>query len=106
MMRSWSVFGGRFFGVEFRIHIAFLFLLAFVLFFPSNHALEPGSIARGVAVTAMVPISVMLHELGPALAGGPRGIPMKRRILPPPRGIALGPPHPPPRRPPPPPPPP
>jgi Zn-dependent protease/CBS domain-containing protein len=95
MTRSWSVFGGRVFGVEFRVHIAFLFLLAFVLFFPSNRALEPGSMARGVAITAMVLISVMLHELGHALAGARNGLPMKGSILLPIGGIGLADPSPP-----------
>ena len=94
-MRSWSVFGGRFFGVEFRIHIAFLFLLAFVLLFPTSRAGDPGAIARGVAVTAMVLGSVLLHELGHALAGARNGLPMKGSILLPIGGIALADPNPP-----------
>jgi len=95
-MRSWSIFGGRFFGVEFRIHIAFLFLLAFVLVFPSSHAGEPGAIARGMAVTALVLISVLLHELGHALAAARNGLPMKGSILLPIGGIGLADPNPPP----------
>jgi Zn-dependent protease/CBS domain-containing protein len=95
MMRSWSVFGGRFLGVEFRIHIAFLFLLAFVLLFPSSHPLDPGSLARGVAITIMVLISVLLHELGHALAGARNGLPMKGSILLPIGGIGLADPNPP-----------
>ena len=95
-MRSWSIFGGRLFGVEFRIHIAFLFLLAFVLVFPSSRAGEPGAIARGMAVTALVLISVLLHELGHALAAARSGLPMKGSILLPIGGIGLADPNPPP----------
>lgn len=94
-MRSWSILGGRFFGVEFRIHIAFLFLLAFVLVFPSSRAGETGAIARGVAVTGMVLLSVLLHELGHALAGARNGLPMKGSILLPIGGIGLADPNPP-----------
>ncbi|HEY6307000.1 MAG TPA: site-2 protease family protein [Candidatus Angelobacter sp.] len=94
-MRSWTIFGGRFFGVEFRIHVAFLFLLAVVLLFPSSRTGDPGGIARGVAVTAMVLVSVLLHELGHALAGARNGLPLKGSILLPIGGIGLADPNPP-----------
>jgi Zn-dependent protease/CBS domain-containing protein len=94
-MRSWSISGGRLFGVEFRIHAAFLFLLAFVLLFPSTRTGDPAAIARGVAVTAMVLFSVLLHELGHALAGARNGLPMKGSILLPIGGIGLAEPNPP-----------
>jgi len=87
-MRSLSVFFGRLLGVEFRIHMAFLFLLIFVLV---NESSRGGSavVARGVALTAMVLFSVLLHELGHALAGARNGLPMKGSILLPLGGVAL-----------------
>jgi Zn-dependent protease/CBS domain-containing protein len=94
-MRSWSISGGRLFGVEFRIHFAFLFLLGFVLLFPSTRTADPGTIARGVAVTAMVLLSVLLHELGHALAGARNRLPMKGSILLPLGGVGLADPNPP-----------
>jgi Zn-dependent protease len=94
-MRSWSISGGRLFGVEFRIHFAFLFLLGFVLLFPSTRTVDPGTIARGVAVTAMVLLSVLLHELGHALAGARNRLPMKGSILFPLGGVGLADPNPP-----------
>jgi Zn-dependent protease/predicted transcriptional regulator len=93
-MRSWSIFGGRFFGVEFRVHVTFLFLLAFVLFFP-NRTTEPGAVARGVALTALVLLAVMVHELGHAAAGARNGVPLKGTILLPIGGMGLADPNPP-----------
>ena len=46
-------------------------------------------VARGVALTAMVLFSVLLHELGHALAGARNGLPVKGSILLPLGGVAL-----------------
>jgi CBS domain-containing protein len=94
-MRSWSIFGGRFFGVEFRVHVTFLFLLAFVLFFATNRPGDPGAIARSAALTAMTLVAVMLHELGHALAGARNRLPMKGSLLLPIGGVGLADPDPP-----------
>jgi Zn-dependent protease/CBS domain-containing protein len=88
-MRSWSISGGRFLGVEFRVHVAFLFLLAFVLLFPANRTGDPNAIARGLTLTALVLASVLLHELGHAVAGARNGFPMKGSILLPTGGVGL-----------------
>ena len=91
-MRSLSVFFGRLLGVEFRIHMAFLFLLIFVLV---NESGRGGmAVARGVALTAMVLFSVLLHELGHALAGARNGLPMKGSVLLPLGGVGLAKRHP------------
>jgi Zn-dependent protease/predicted transcriptional regulator len=95
-MRSWSIFGGRFFGVEFRIHVTFLFLLAYVLFFPANRTNDPAAVARAVAMTALVLLAVMLHELGHALAAARNGLSIKGSILLPIGGMSLPDPNPPP----------
>ena len=65
-MRSWSIPAGRLFGVDIRIHLTFLFLLAFVWFTQSVTMGASGAI-RGMALVAIVFLSVVLHELGHAL---------------------------------------
>jgi CBS domain-containing protein len=87
-MRSLSVSFGRLLGVEFRIHMAFLFLLIFVLVNESSRG-GSAAVARGAALTVMVLLSVLLHELGHALAGARNGLPMKGSILLPLGGVAL-----------------
>lgn len=89
-MRSWSLYIGRFFGVDFRVHFVFLFLLLFILLLPSTRAMEPDTLARGVELTVFILISVFLHELGHALAALRHKQPMKACILLPLGGIALG----------------
>jgi Zn-dependent protease len=88
-MRSLSIYGGRFLGVEFRIHVAFLFLLAFLLLFPSAHVLDPGMIARSVALAMLVLCSVFLHEAGHVLAARNLGAPAKATVLLPLGGVGL-----------------
>src|SRR5260370_15329579 len=87
-MRTWSVFGGRFLGVEFRVHITFLFLLAFALK-PYLHSGDAGDISRGFALTALVLASVFLHEMGHVLAAARLGQRIKGSILLPVGGVAL-----------------
>jgi Zn-dependent protease/predicted transcriptional regulator len=93
-MRSWSIFGGRFFGVEFRVHVTFLFLTAFLLFFPANRTADPGAAARAAAFTALTLLAVALHELGHAVACARHGSPMKGSILLPIGGMGLADPNP------------
>lgn len=87
-MRSWSIFGGRFLGVEFRIHVTFVFLLAYFML-PFVRTGDPGALSRGFALTVLVLISVFLRELGHALVGARNGLPVKASILLPVGGIAL-----------------
>jgi Zn-dependent protease len=94
-MRSWSIYGGRFLGVEFRIHVAFLFLLAFLLLFPSTHVLDPLAMGRSVALALLALVSVFLHEIGHVLAARRLGTPMKGSILLPLGGVGLADPNPP-----------
>ena len=67
-MRSWSIHGGRIFGIDLRIHISFLFLLAFVWMTDASE-MGTDAIGRGVAFTFLVLASVLLHEVGHRLAG-------------------------------------
>lgn len=88
-MRSLSIYGGRFLGVEFRIHVAFLFLLAFLLLFPSAHVLDPMVVARSVALAMLVLVSVFLHEAGHVLAARGLGAPARGTVLLPLGGVGL-----------------
>jgi CBS domain-containing protein/Zn-dependent protease len=67
-MRSWSIPAGHIFGAEVRIHVSFAFLLLFIWMTEGN-ALSTDGVERGVALTALVLASVLLHEAGHRLAG-------------------------------------
>jgi Zn-dependent protease len=87
-MRNWSIPAGRLFGVDIRIHLTFLFLLAFVWL---TEAAPKGQV-NGGRVMALVGIifgSVVLHELGHALVGMHAGVPAKAIILLPIGGVTL-----------------
>ena len=73
-MRNWSVFIGRFAGVDFRVHVTFLFLLLFILLGEASRG-GSGLIVRGCIVTVLVVISLVLHELGHALVSARQGFP-------------------------------
>ena len=66
-MRSWSINGGRIFGIDLRIHLSFLFLLAFI-WITDWPQLGAEAISRGVALSFLVLASVLLHEIGHRLA--------------------------------------
>ena len=87
-MRSWSIFAGRFFGVEFRIHLTFLFLLFFVLITESAGAGSVGAM-RGLALVAIIFGSVILHELGHTIVAVRSGIPVRGIMLLPIGGVTL-----------------
>src|SRR2546428_6240438 len=75
-MRNWSIPAGRIFGVEIRIHLTFLFLLVFVWLTDSasHRTVNPG---RGLALVGIIFVSVLLHELGHALASMHGGVAAK-----------------------------
>ncbi len=88
-MRSWSIGVGRIFGIEVRIHLTFLFLLAFVWLTESaaHHAqVNPG---RGVALVGMIFASVLLHEFGHALVAAKSGVHAKSITLLPIGGVTM-----------------
>lgn len=79
--------------MEFRIHIAFLFLLA-VLLLISSHPADPRTIVRALGLTALILISVYLHELAHAVAALRNRRPMRGSILLPLGGLAATDPNP------------
>jgi Zn-dependent protease len=87
-MRNWSIPAGRLFGIELRIHVTFLFLLAFV-WMAESAARGTSSPARGLALVGIILVSVVLRELGHALAAMHAGMPAKGIILLPIGGVTV-----------------
>jgi Zn-dependent protease/predicted transcriptional regulator len=87
-MRSWSIPIGRVLGVELRVHVTFLFLLAFVLLYDPTGG-GTSAVLRAMALTGLVLISVVLHELAHAVAAAHMGAPMRASILLPIGGIPM-----------------
>src|SRR5215831_11097206 len=86
-MRSLSILGGRFLGVEFRIHLSFLFLLVYVLWPLWDDGLSSRTVTRGFALTGLALVSVFLHEIGHVLAALRNGIVIRGIVLLPLGGI-------------------
>src|SRR5581483_10936127 len=87
-MRSWSIPAGRLFGVDIRIHLTFLFLLAFIWFTQSVTMGTAGAV-RGLALVAIIFGCVVLHELGHALVARRSGVAVRSIILLPIGGVTL-----------------
>lgn len=67
-------------GVEFRVHVAFVFLMAYLLL-PFIRTGNPGALSRGFALCLLVLLSVLLRELGRARVGARNGLPIRASIL-------------------------
>jgi Zn-dependent protease/CBS domain-containing protein len=87
-MRNWSIPIGRLFGVEVRLHLTFVFLLAFVWMAESSMK-SNGTPARVVGLVGIIFGAVVLHELGHALVAMHEGLHAKAIILLPIGGITL-----------------
>src|SRR5437764_3008181 len=87
-MRNWSITVGRLFGVELRIHVTFILLLLFVLLTDAAapHGASP---ARGLALVGIIFGSVILHELGHAMAARHFGVAAKAVVLLPLGGLTM-----------------
>jgi Zn-dependent protease/predicted transcriptional regulator len=87
-MRSWSIFAGKFFGVELRVHLTFLFLLLFVLM---REPMTQGGVGvvRALGLVAIILGSVVLHELGHVWLAVRMGIPVRGVMLLPLGGVTL-----------------
>jgi Zn-dependent protease/CBS domain-containing protein len=87
-MRNWSIPIGRLFGVEIRVHLTFVFLLALV--WMAESAMKGNSTpGRELALVGIIFGSVVLHELGHALVAMREGLQAKAIILLPIGGITL-----------------
>ena len=87
-MKSWSISAGRVFGVELRVHLTFLALLLFI-WVTQSVGLGPSGPWRGLALVALVFVSVLLHEFGHVFMAVRAGVPVKSIILLPIGGITL-----------------
>jgi Zn-dependent protease/predicted transcriptional regulator len=90
-VRSWSISAGRFFGIDVRIHITFLFLLIFIWMTESApHGTVAGTgMVRGLGLLAVILGCVVLHEIGHAAAALHSGLSAKSLILLPIGGITM-----------------
>jgi Zn-dependent protease/predicted transcriptional regulator len=88
-MRSWSLSIGRYAGVDFRVHVTFLFLLLFILLGEIGRG-GPAVTVRACLLTVLVLVSLVLHELGHVIVSARQGFPIKGVILLPVTGIAIG----------------
>src|ERR1017187_4011101 len=79
-MRSWSIPAGRLFGVDIRIHLTFVFLLAFVWFTQSVTMGAAGAM-RGLTLVGIIFGCVVLHELGHAVVANRNGVAVRSIIL-------------------------
>jgi len=87
-MRSWSIPIGRLFGVEVRLHLTFVFLLAFV--WMAEAAMKGNSTpGRVLTLVGIIFGAVVLHELGHALVAQREGLQAKAIILLPIGGITV-----------------
>jgi Zn-dependent protease/predicted transcriptional regulator len=91
-MKTWSIYAGRIFGVELRIHATFFLLLLFVLLnLPNESGINPSiaTVQRGLILVAMIFGCVVLHELGHAVVSRRNALPVKGIMLLPIGGIIL-----------------
>jgi len=85
-MRIWSIFVGRIFGVDLRLHVTFLLLLAVVL----SQSNDAGvSFGRGFILFFLIFGAVLWHELFHALVSAHAGVKARQIILLPIGGISF-----------------
>lgn len=87
-MRTWSIPIGRIAGVEFRIHLAFLFLVLFIMIPTLDPKLGIG-VARGLVLSFVVLMAVLAHEIGHLVVAQQRGRLPRGVMLLPIGGVAL-----------------
>ena len=87
-MRSWSIPAGHIFGVEIRIHFSFLLLLVFIGI-TEHFTQATANPVRGMALVGIIFGSVILHELGHALAGKKSGVTPRAIVLMPIGGVTI-----------------
>ncbi len=87
-MRTWSIPLGRIAGVEFRLHLAFLFLLMFILI-PALEPKDGAGFARGLVLFGVFLMAVLAHEIGHLVVAQKRGRMPRGVMLLPIGGVAL-----------------
>src|ERR1051325_1293049 len=89
-MRNWSIPVGHLFGVDFRIHLTFFFLLLF-LGWAAEPATAHNSVAslRSAALVIMIFVCVVIHELPRLVVSAKTGVHAKTIILLPIGGVTL-----------------
>jgi Zn-dependent protease/CBS domain-containing protein len=88
VFRGWSFPAGRLFGVDVRIHLTFLFLLAFV-WFTESASMGASGAGRGLVLVCIIFGCVVLHELGHALVARRNGLVVRAILLLPIGGMTL-----------------
>ena len=87
-MRNWSLSIGRIFGIDIRLHWAFLALFVFVI--STEFSAQNASTAfRSLALVGIILGGVVLHELGHAILSMQAGVAAKSIILLPIGGITV-----------------
>jgi Zn-dependent protease len=87
-MRSWSIPFFRLFGVNVRLHMAFLLLLVFI-WMSEWERYGAATASRGLALTAMILASVLVHEFAHLVVGRRSGVRPRAVILLPIGGISI-----------------
>jgi len=89
-MRNWSIPAGHLFGVDFRIHLTFFFLLLF-LGWAAEPAVPhtPAANLRAAVLVLIIFVCVIIHELAHLLISAKTGVHAKTVILLPIGGVTL-----------------
>ena len=86
-MRAWSIPIGKFFGIEVRVHLTFLLLLALIVTQTTKVGIAAG---RGFALFFIVFGAVALHETARAVFSPGKRDKLQRLVLLPIGGVVLG----------------
>jgi Zn-dependent protease/CBS domain-containing protein len=89
IMRGWSIPAGEWFGINFRVHLAFLFLLVFAWVIETGKGDPRATFAPSLIFTVIVLVSVILHEFGHLLAAGKQSLKPRAIVLLPIGGLWL-----------------
>jgi Zn-dependent protease/predicted transcriptional regulator len=88
-MKSWSISLGQWFGINFRLHLTFLFLLVFVWLTQSGNRDPAISLLRSLVFATLVLLAVLLHEAGHLLITWKRSPSPRAIVLLPIGGISI-----------------
>lgn len=87
-LKIWSIPLGRILGVEFRLHLAFLFLLFFIALTAMEPNAGPGA-GKGLVLFFIILIAVLAHEIGHLVVAKGKGKLPRTVMLLPIGGVAL-----------------